>query len=173
MTPHPTASSPLAEEGTALLSDMQAQAHEYREQSQARYEAALRGLVRQLLGDGEQADQAIADGALVLNDCTVVMRRNASNDFIEFFCDIGLPPSHDREAAYRVALEMNLCRTYPGITLGVHPDSGRLVATISVHGLMLPDEDAYLQALEMLTLQVLEMRDSQTLPLEPMDEAAA
>jgi hypothetical protein len=168
MTPHPTASSPLAEEGAALLSDMQAQAHEYREQSQARYESALRGL-----GNGEEADQAIADGALVLNDCTVVMRRNASNDFIEFFCDIGLPPNHDREAAYRVALEMNLCRTYPGITLGVHPDSGRLVATISVHGLMLPDEDAYLQALELLTLQVLEMRDSQLLPLAPAEETAA
>ena len=130
-------------------------------------EVALRGLVRRLLGDGEEADQALADGALVLNDCTVVVRRNAANDYIEFFCDIGLPTGHEREAAYRVALEMNLCRTYPGITLGVHPDSGRLVATIAVHGLMLPDEDAYLQALELLTLQVLEMRDSQLLPLAP------
>jgi hypothetical protein len=135
-----------------------------------RFAQLLPKVVRRVLGQGAEADQALADGGFVLNDSTVVMRLNEDTDHIEFFCDIGVPQRHAREDAFRVALELNLCRTYPGITLGVHPVSGRLVATTAVHSLLVADDEVCLQALDTLTQQVRRLRDSGALPLA--DEAA-
>ena len=132
----------------------------YRRSSQA-----LAGLA---LADADAADidQAIADGGFVLNDSTVVMRHNADNDQIEFFCDVGLPEVHAREAAYRAALEINLCRSYPGITLGVHPESGRMVATVAIHSLLVADDEVCLNTLELLTRQVGQLRASGAIALQ-------
>jgi len=140
-------------------------------ESAQRFAELMPRVVRRALIDADAADidQAIADGGFVLNDSTVVMRHNADNDQIEFFCDVGLPEIHAREAAYRAALEINLCRRYPGITLGVHPESGRMVATIAIHSLLVADDEVCLNTLELLTRQVGQLRASQVIPLQ--DEA--
>ena len=136
----------------------------------ARFAQLLPQVVHRVLGQGAEADQALADGGFVLNDATVVMRLNEQTDHIEFFCDIGVPERHSREDAFRVALELNLCRAYPGITLGVHPESGRLVATTAVHSLLVADDEVCLQALDTLTQQVQRLRESGAIALA--DEAA-
>jgi hypothetical protein len=135
-----------------------------------RFAQLLPQVVRRVLGQGAEADQALADGGFVLNDSTVVMRLNEDTDHIEFFCDIGVPDRHAREDAFRIALELNLCRAYPGITLGVHPESGRLVATTAVHSLLVADDEVCLQALDTLTQQVRRLRESGVLALA--DETA-
>lgn len=125
---------------------------------------------RALAGADPQAiDQAIEAGGFVLNDRTVVMRPNAETDQIEFFADVGVPDPHALEAAYRAALEINLCRHYPGITLGVHPESGRLVATTALHSPLVADDDVCLQTLEHLTRQVDQLRQSRLIPLRLED----
>ena len=140
-------------------------------ESAQRFAELMPRVVRRALVDADAADidQAIADGGFVLNDSTVVMRHNAETDQIEFFCDVGLPESHTREQAYRAALEINLCRQYPGITLGVHPDSGRMVATIAIHSLLVADDEVCLNTLELLTRQVGQLRASRAIALQ--DEA--
>ena len=51
----------------------------------------LRRIVLRIRGDGPEADQALADGALVIQGHTVVLRLNPQTDFVELFCDIGQP----------------------------------------------------------------------------------
>lgn len=137
-------------------------------ESAQRFAELMPRVVRRALADADAADidQAIADGGFVLNDSTVVMRHNADNDQIEFFCDVGLPEVHAREAAYRAALEINLCRSYPGITLGVHPESGRMVATVAIHSLLVADDEVCLNTLELLTRQVGQLRASGAIALQ-------
>ncbi len=137
-------------------------------ESAQRFAALMPRVVRKALADADPAaiEQAIADGGFVLNDSTVVMRHNTENDQIEFFCDVGLPEPHALEVSYRIALEINLCRTYPGITLGVHPESSRLVATTSIHSLLVGDDEVCLNVLELLTRQVGLLRESRAIPLQ-------
>jgi hypothetical protein len=124
------------------------------------YEETLRRIVRRTMGDGPEADQALADGALVIQGRTVVMRLNPQTDFAELFCDIGQPAADRLEAVYRHALEVNLCRRFPGVTLGLHPESGRLVATLALNGLMVDHEDVCMTALELLARCACEIRES-------------
>lgn len=141
------------------------------EDTAQRFAELMPRLVRRALAsaDDHAINQAIADGGFVLNDCTVVMRHNAESDQIEFFADVGVPDPHALEVAYRAALEINLCRTYPGITLGVHPQSGRMVATTSIHSLLVADDEVCLNALELLTRQVDHVRGSRVIPLRAED----
>ncbi len=120
----------------------------------------LRRIVARVVGDGPEADQALAEGGFVMNGSTVVLRLNPESSFVEFFCDVGQPDAYSLEGAYRTALEANLCRTFPGITLGIHPESGRLVATLALNGLMVDDEDFCMMLLETLTLRVTQIRES-------------
>ncbi len=139
--------------------------------SAQRFAELMPRLVRRALAAANEADidQAIADGGFVLNNCTVVMRHNADSDQIEFFADVGLPEPHALETAYRAALEINLCRTYPGITLGVHPDSGRMVATTAIHSLLVADDEVCLNTLDLLTRHVDQLRMSRAIPLSAED----
>lgn len=120
----------------------------------------LRKIVQHVVGDGPAADQAIADGGFVMNERMVVMRLNTDTDHIELFCDVGQPESFSLEATYRAALEANLCRKFPGLMLGIHPESGRLVATVALNGLMGDDEDFCMMILENLTQGAWQIRES-------------
>lgn len=134
-------------------------------ESRVRFEDMLPRIVERVLGPA-QAQQALDHGGFVLNESTVVIRHNPQTDTVEFFCDIGLPQAHAREAAYRVALELNLCRTHPGITFGVHPESGRMVATTAIHSLLIADDDVCVRTLQMLTQVVRELRDSRVIEVD-------
>ena len=135
---------------------------------------ASAGLFNQMLprivgggvGTGQEGEEALAGGGFVLNECTVVLRLNAETDTVEFFCDVGLPLYHAQEAVYRKAMEMNLCRTYPGIVFGIHPESGRLVATTGTHALLMADDEVCLNTLQMLTRVVAQLRLSRTFELD-------
>jgi hypothetical protein len=130
-----------------------------------RFNALLPRVVAQVVGEGEAAQEALETGGFVLNESTVVMRLNPDNDYLEFFCDIGLPDPHHLEPNFRTALELNLCRTYPGVTFGVHPESGRLVATTATHMLLVADDEVCLQALDLLTGLVGQLRANRTFML--------
>ncbi len=121
--------------------------------SAQRFNALLPRVVAQVVGEGEPARQALRTGGFLLGESTVVMRLNPDTDFLEFFCDIGLPlpEPQAREATLRAAMEMNLCRTYPDVTFGLHPGSGRLVATTAMHMLLVADDEVCLHALHLLT----------------------
>lgn len=123
-----------------------------------RFNTLLPRVVAQVVGEGEAAQEALQTGGFVLNESTVVMRLNPDNDYLEFFCDIGLPDPHHLEANFRTALELNLCRTYPGVTFGVHPESGRLVATTATHMLLVVDDEVCLQTLDLLSGLARELR---------------
>lgn len=124
------------------------------------FQETLRRIVSHCVQDDQAAEQALTDGAFLLNDHTVVLRLNPETDFVEFFCDIGLPDPHALETTYRAALEANLCRSYPGITLGIHPQSGRLVATLAMNGLMTDNEAFCMTILENLTRCARHIRES-------------
>ena len=123
-------------------------------------------IVERVVGAGQEAEEALASGGFVLNDCTVVLRLNPDTDSVEFFCDVGLPHYHGQEAVYRKAMEMNLCRTYPGIVFGIHPESGRLVATTATHALLMSDDEVCVNTLQMLTRVVAQLRLSHTFELD-------
>lgn len=130
------------------------------------FEAMLPRVVERIVGPGEPTREALANGGFVLNDCTVVVRLDAETDSVEFFCDVGLPQLHSEENVYRTALEFNLCRTYPGIIFGVHPESGRLVATASTHALLVGDDDVCINTLQMLTGVVSQLRADRAFDVE-------
>lgn len=134
-------------------------------ESAADFEDLLRQVVARIVGDGPAAEQALAEGGFVMDDCTVVLRRDPDSDYIEVFCDVGQPDPHFQNDAWRVALELNLMRTYPGLTLGLHPESGRLVATLQTHCLLLGHPDQCIHLLQMLVLQVQRLRESRVIAL--------
>lgn len=138
-------------------------------ESADRFNAMLPRVVAQVVEGDEAAQEAMQTGGFLLNESTVVMRLNPDNDYLEFFCDIGLPDPHHIEANFRTALELNLCRTYPDVTFGVHPESGRLVATTATHMLLVADDEVCLQALDLLTGLVRQLRANRTFML--LDEA--
>lgn len=131
-----------------------------------RYTEMLPRLVVTVTGDDQQLTEAMATGRLVVDDYTFALRFNADSGQLEFFCDVGVPACHSREETYRKALEFNLCRTIPGIALGVHPTSARIVATSSLHMLMVSDASVCVQMIDTLKGLVRELRASGELALE-------
>ncbi|MFD0668177.1 type III secretion system chaperone [Ramlibacter sp. MAHUQ-53] len=119
--------------------------------SEDRFNLLLPRVVAQVVGEGEPAREALRTGGFLVGESTVVMRLNPETDSLEFFCDIGLPLPWARESTLRAAMEMNLCRTHPGVTFGLHPESGRLVATTAMHMLLVADDEVCLNALALLT----------------------
>lgn len=134
-------------------------------ESAERFDVLLPRVVAQVLGDGPAAQEALQSGGFVLDESTVVMRLNADTDNLEFFCDIGLPDPHHAPDAFRTALELNLCRTYPSVTFGLHPESGRLVATTAMHMLLVVDDETCLHTLDLLTRVARELRAKRTFML--------
>lgn len=131
------------------------------------FSAMLPRVVERMVGPGQPRDDALANGGFVLNDCTLVLRLNAHTDSVEFFCDVGLPLPHSLEQTYRTALELNLCRTHEGVTFGIHPESGRLVATTAIHALLIGDDEVCVNTLQMLAQLVSRLRDERTFDLAP------
>ena len=126
-------------------------------QARPRFEDLLQRIARQLLSDDEAVHAAIQSGGFRVGDTILVVRFNEETHQIELFADIGLPHAYAQGQAHRLALEHNLCRTYPGVTLGVHPESSRLVATTSLHLLMVNDETTCLHAMEVLAQAVADL----------------
>lgn len=134
--------------------------------SQQKFDALFPRVVQRVLGDSPEADEALRTGGFVINESVVVMRLNPEHDSLEFFCDIGQPLPHALLDTYRVALELNLCRTYPNITFGLHPESGRLVATCAMHMLLVADDEICLQTLDALTDLARTLRDNRIFDVE-------
>ncbi len=127
-----------------------------------RFSALLPRVVRRMLGEGEAAQEALQSGGFVLDDAVIVMRLNPDTSSLELFCDIGQPQPQSAEANFRTALQLNLCRTYPGVTFGLHPESGRLVATSAMHMMLFADDDVCLNALQMLAGLVRQLKADRT-----------
>jgi len=127
-----------------------------------RFNDLMPRVVRRVLGEGTQAQQALQTGGFVLDDAVIVMRLNADTSMLEFFCDIGQPQAHTHETNFRTALQMNLCRTHPGVTFGLHPESGRLVATSAMHMMLFADDEVCCNALQMLAGLVRQLRADAT-----------
>ncbi len=160
--PQPSATEEGADPA-ARLDQLMADASNFSQAARERFTEILPRVIARFLGDGPAVEEALREGGFEVNEVTVVVRLNPQTDSIEFFADVGLPEPHALESACRAALEINLCRTYPGLVLGLHPQSGRLVATTSMHCLLVNDDDACVNTVEMLTLQVHRMRDSRQL----------
>ncbi len=159
-----------AESATGLpeltLTDALASAQEIAAEAAERFNRLMPRVVRRVLGEGEQAQQALQTGGFVLDDAVIVMRLNPDTSMLEFFCDIGQPQAHTHEANFRTALQMNLCRTHPGVTFGLHPESGRLVATSAMHMMLFADDEVCFNALQMLAGLVRQLRTDHTFLVE-------
>ncbi len=148
----------------AVAGEMAAITAEVAARSRARFDAMLPRVVARLAGESA-VDEALASGGFAVEGRTVVVRLHPENDHIEYYCDVGLPEPHSLAETYRTLLEMNLCRTYPGITFGLHPGSGRVVATLAMHDALVPGEDACIATVQMLVTMVGHLRDVRTLAL--------
>lgn len=162
-TPHRASAQTPSE---PLLTDAQQSAQAMAAEAAQRFQTLLPRVVRRMVGDGEDARQALESGGFVLDDAVIVMRLNPDTSMLEFFCDIGQPQAHSLEANYRTALQMNLCRTYPGVTFGLHPESGRLVATSAMHMMLFADDEVCLNALQMLAGLVRQLKSQRTFLVE-------
>lgn len=135
------------------------------EQLSADVRASLASALARLLGDTEAADQALADSACLLDGGTLAWRIDTGSLVVELFCDVGLPAPGYVEAAYRQVLEANLCRHYPGVYTGVHPESGRLVATSAPPAVLMLDADFCEPALQNLAAHARHLREALGLSL--------
>ncbi len=154
MNEHMTPSVESAHEPMPALEDMlkgvlATSEHLVRE-SRQRFNEIFPRLALRLMGTEARADAALKSGGFLIDESTVVIRYDETRVEIQFFCDIGLPETYEETVIYRSALEYNLCRTYPGITLGVHPDSGRLVATTALSFLLVADDEVCFNTVEIL-----------------------
>lgn len=144
------------------LTDALASAQDIAAEAAERFSRLMPRVVRRVLGEGEQAQQALQTGGFVLDEAVIVMRLNPDTSMLEFFCDIGQPQPHTHEANFRAALQMNLCRTHPGVTFGLHPESGRLVVTSAMHMMLFADDEVCFNALQMLAGLVRQLRADRT-----------
>lgn len=145
--------------------DLQARLDEATAAVQAHYRDLLARTVARLVPDHAAAEEALRSGAMAVDGVLVAMRLSPDTDQMEFFADVGLPADHRQEAAYRAVLEMNLCRTHPGVTFGIHPQSGRLVATQAMHALAILDEEVCVGVAGRLARLSNQLRESEALPL--------
>lgn len=132
---------------------------QFRTQCAERFEAIVRAMAEHLFGAGDTlaADSLKATGAASIDGRTLVLRLNAESDMIEMFCDLGLPDPHQRENCLATVLHANLCRSQDGVTWGLHPESGRLVATLAVHVFHV-DAEMCLMLMQQLAMAVAEIR---------------
>ncbi len=122
--------------------------------------ASLEAALTRLLGDPEAVDRALAEGSCQTGGCTLAWRVDDRTLMLELFADIGLPEPAREHEAYRQMLEINLCRTHPGLYVGLHPESRRLVATTLQPAILLVEESFCLAALENLAAQARQLREA-------------
>ena len=153
------ADAPTSDPFAASLEALVEQAGQAIEASAQRFQEMLPCVLARYIADPDALAQAVEEGGFVLGECTIVMRFAPESMMVEFFADIGEPAPYTAEANYRTALEVNLTRLLRGVILGLHPQSGRLVATTSAHQMLLTDEDAYARILDTLTEAVADIRE--------------
>lgn len=153
------ADAPTGDPFLASLQAMAEQAGQAIDASAQRFQEMLPRVLARYIADPDVLAQAVEDGGFVLGDCTAGIRFAPESMMVEFFADIGEPAPYTAEANYRTALEINLTRLLRGVILGLHPQSGRLVATTSAHQMLLADEDAYARILDTLTEAVADIRE--------------
>lgn len=153
-------------EEAARIAQLEADSQALAEQVATDWRASLQQALRALLGSDEAADQALAAGVCLLEGGTLAWRLDLATLVVELFCDIGLPAPADTQEAWRLALEANLCRRYPGVSMGLHPESGRLVATACPPAVLMLDEAQCQEALQTLAGHARALRESLGLALD-------
>lgn len=128
--------------------DIAAQWSALGEDSRRQFERVFEAMVEQLFGVGQAAREAIEAGSFAYEGATAVVRLDPHSYMVEFFYDAGQPHPHFESEDFRKLLQFNLCRAYPGIIFGVHPESGRMVATSSMPIFALTDAQIGLLLLE-------------------------
>ncbi len=142
-----------------MSADLSHQLELVAEQASRDFDDALLRSLTQLLGSAEAADQAMAEAACVLEGGTLAWRLDPHTLMAELFCDVGLPEAAFAEDAYRLALRANLNRDYPGVYIGAHADSDRLVATSAVPAVLMANDDYCVTALANLAAHARHLRE--------------
>jgi hypothetical protein len=123
-------------------------------------ESSLQAALTRLLGDAHAVDQALAEGSCDVDGSTLAWRVDEQTLMLELYCDIGLPEPAQEHEAYRRMLEINLCRSCPGLYVGLHPESRRLVAATLQPAVLLVDENFCVAAMENLVGQARVLREA-------------
>lgn len=142
----------------AEATDIEARSEDLARQVATDVMSSLQGALVRLLGDPAEAERAMAEGACQVHGSTLAWRVDDKSLMVELFSDIGLPEPAQEHEAFRLALQANLCRTYPGLHVGLHPESRRLVATAIQPAVLVMDESFCLSAMEHLAGQALQIR---------------
>lgn len=131
---------------------------------QLEFAALLRRACSHLGLDTEQAEQVVETGCLRLADVVFVLNLNPDTSHIEILGDGGQPAPHQELELQRHLLAQVLQEELHGLALGVHPNSGHVVARAV---LFFPaiDEDGWLLVGMLLTAleRILELHEKFTL----------
>ncbi len=140
--------------------DLTSAGQDLADQVSTQLRTSLEAALARLLVDPEAVDRALAEGSCQTGGCTLAWRVDDRTLMLELFADIGLPEPAREHEAYRQMLEINLCRTHPGLYVGLHPESRRLVATTLQPAVLLVEESFCLAALENLAAQARQLREA-------------
>lgn len=87
----------------------------------------------------EDSRDIAASGCLRFDEVDFVLHMNEATQHLELYGDCGLPAACDEAQLHRQLLEEALTNETPGLSLGVHPQSRRVVVKAS---LFVPAADA-------------------------------
>jgi hypothetical protein len=168
--PPPAAAAPeaaLLQALQALVADLDAEHEDEAARVREDFQSRLGQWVTALTGlsDGPAYDEAVREGCFTVNECAVALQHNRRDDLVDVFCDLGRPDAQDLERTYRTLLEWNLAREHPGLWFGVHPDTGRLVATLSIPLVVAVREPVLQTLLDAATRRIRALRDARALPV--------
>jgi len=142
------------------VNDLIASGEALARQLSSELESSLQAVLTRLLGDAQAVDQALAESSCEIDGSTLAWRVDEQTLMLELYCDIGLPEPAQEHEAYRRMLEINLCRSCPGLYVGLHPESRRLVATTLQPAVLLVDESFCMAAMENLAGQARVLREA-------------
>lgn len=142
------------------IAELAAASEELAGQVSTQLQTSLEAALTRLLGDAEAVGRALAECSCQIDGSTLAWRVDDRTLMLELYCDIGLPEPAREHEAYRQMLEINLCRSHPGLYVGLHPESRRLVATTLQPGFLLADETFCQAALEDLAAQARQLREA-------------
>lgn len=81
---------------------------------------------------GGEFDRSTRQFVFQAKESTVVVRFSEADCAAQFYADIGLPAPSDQLRVYRAALEHNIVQNSHSVVIGIHPQSGRIVATYAL-----------------------------------------
>ncbi len=155
-----------------MNADLSRQMEQMAEQVTADFTRTLSQALARLLGEGVTAEQAMTDSAAFIDGGTLAWRLDPTTLIAELFCDIGLPEIAYTQDAYRLVLEANLNRSYPGAYIGVHSESDRLVVTSAMPAVLMTDESYCVTALSNLAAHARHLREQLAPYLQRVEESA-